>query len=164
MINFRTWLEWEHESENQINVVKNDIIKLLAGAGTSEGDALKINLAKKVKGNNGIKKGVKAVESILADNNIFNRLKQISPDLESKLRQSISRARPDYYELATLLKDTFGDPSSPKIHDREKPQMPTMPPKDSGSKFPKPNQDQDLGQMPPPAGQPGMMPPNPPMY
>ena len=160
MINFKIWLEFDEKS-NQVGLIKNDIIKLLAGAGTSEGDALKVNLAKKVKGGGDLKKGVKAVESILADNNIFNRLRQISPDLESKLRQSISRAKPDFYELGSLLKDTFGNPSMPKVKEVEKPKMPTLPPNDDSSKMPKPNMDNNLGQIPVPTGQPL---PSPPMY
>lgn len=146
---FSVWLEFTQNNE-QISLIKNDIVKLLAGAGTSPGDALKINLAKKTKGsNNGVKGGAKAVESILADNNIFQRLNQIDPQIESKLRQSLQRAKPDYYELGTLLKDTFGEDQLDINKPKEKPKVPAMPPKDDGSKFPKPQQ-----QLPPPAGMP----------
>lgn len=144
------WLEFDQNDE-QLSLIKNDIVKILAGAGTSPGDALKINLAKKTKGsNNGAKIGSKAVSAILADNNIFNRLKSISPESEMRLRQSLQRAKSDYYDLGTLLRDTFGekgiDLKKRDVKPIPKPVLPPTPP-------PSPQSQQQPMQ--------GMMPPNP---
>ena len=129
-MNFKIWLETDMQQE-KLSLIRSDIIRILAGVGTSEGDALKTNLSKKVKGKDGIKTGPKAVEAILNDNRIFERLREINPSFESNLRQSIHRAKSDYYDLGTLLKDTFGDKHFSLEQDRQLPKLPPISPKNN---------------------------------